>query len=73
MNKETIKKSNKKEGEELQEYLQTMRRHGIVPAKKGKGAKYNRAKEKQASAMQREPDFFNLTFQKIFVIIYIEN
>lgn len=50
MEKETIKKSNKKEGAELQEYLKTMRRHGIVPAKKGKGAKYNRAKEKRAFA-----------------------
>ena len=51
MDKETIKKSNKKEGAELQEYLKTMRRHGIVPAKKGKGAKYNRAKEKRASSV----------------------
>ena len=51
MDKKTIKKSNKKEGAELQEYLKTMRRHGIVPAKKGKGAKYNRAKEKRASAV----------------------
>ena len=58
MDKETIKKSNKKEGAELQEYLKTMRRHGIVPAKKGKGAKYNRAKEKRASAVQRKSDSF---------------
>lgn len=47
MDKEKIRKANKKEGEELQEYLKTMRRHGVVPAKKGKGAKYNRAKEKR--------------------------
>ena len=51
MNKETIKKSNKKEGKELQEYLKTMKRHNVVPVKKGKGAKHNRAKEKRASAM----------------------
>lgn len=47
MKKETIKHSTKKDGEELQEYLKTMRRHSVVPAKKGKGAKYNRAKEKK--------------------------
>ena len=47
MKKETIKRSTKKEGEELQEYLKTMKRHGVVPIKKGKGSKYNRAKEKK--------------------------
>ena len=47
MRKETIRKATKKEGEELQEYLKSMRRHGTVPIKKGKGSKYNRAKEKQ--------------------------
>ena len=47
MKKETIKRSTKKEGEELQEYLKTMKRHGVVPIKKGKGSKYNRAKEKR--------------------------
>ena len=47
MKKETIKRSTKKDGEELQEYLKTMKRHGVVPAKKGKGSKYNRAKEKR--------------------------
>lgn len=46
MNKDTVKKANKKEGTELQEYLKTMSRHGVVEVKKGKGAKYNRAKEK---------------------------
>lgn len=46
MDKKLIKRATKKEGEELQEYLKTMKRHTIVPAKKGKGAKYNRAKEK---------------------------
>jgi hypothetical protein len=48
MNKETVKRANKKEGEELQEYLKTMKRHGVVPVKKGKGSKYNRAKEKRS-------------------------
>ena len=47
MKKETIKKANKKDNEELQEYLKAMKRHGVVPAKKGKGSKYNRAKEKR--------------------------
>ncbi len=47
MKKETIKRSTKKDGEELQEYLKTMKRHGVVPIKKGKGSKYNRAKEKR--------------------------
>ena len=47
MKKETIKKANKKDNEKLQEYLKTMKRHGVVPAKKGKGSKYNRAKEKR--------------------------
>ena len=31
------KKMFKKTGTELQEYLQIMRRHNVVPAKKGKG------------------------------------
>ena len=47
MKKETIKKANKKDNEELQEYLKMMKRHGVVPVKKGKGSKYNRAKEKR--------------------------
>lgn len=50
MDTEKIRRANKKEGEELQEYLKTMRRHGIVPTKKGKGAKYNRAKEKRGAS-----------------------
>lgn len=52
MDANTIKRANKKEGEELQEYLKTMKRHGVVPAKKGKGSKYNRAKEKRALMAQ---------------------
>ena len=52
MDTNTIKRANKKEGEELQEYLKTMKRHGVVPAKKGKGSKYNRATEKRALMAQ---------------------
>ncbi len=52
MDTNTIKRANKKEGEELQEYLKTMKRHGVVPVKKGKGSKYNRAKEKRALIAQ---------------------
>ena len=47
MKKETVHRATKKEGEELQEYLKSMRRHGVAPIKKGKGSKYNRAKEKR--------------------------
>ena len=47
MKKETIKKSTAKSGNELQEYLKTMKRHGVAAIKKGKGSKYNRAKEKR--------------------------
>ena len=47
MNKELINRARKMSPEELNEYLKTMRKHGVVPAKKGKGAKYNRAKEKR--------------------------
>ena len=36
------KRVNKKTPEELQEYLAFKRRGARVPAKKGKGAKYNR-------------------------------
>lgn len=32
------KKAFKKTGEELQQYLQIMRKHHIVPSKKGKGS-----------------------------------
>lgn len=38
----------KKEGQELQDYLNLFRRRGSrVEAKKGKGAKYNRSQEKR--------------------------
>jgi hypothetical protein len=43
----TIRNSNKKTGDELQAYLQIMRKHNAVPPKKGKGVKYNRAKHKK--------------------------
>ena len=56
MTNETIRKANKKEGEELQEYLKTMKRHGVVPVKKGKGSKYNRAKEKRALMAQEDDE-----------------
>ena len=36
----------KKTGEELQEYLRFKRRGSKVEAKKGKGSKYKRAREK---------------------------
>ena len=42
MCKETMKRATKKDGEELQEYLKLMRKHNVVPAKKGKGSKYKR-------------------------------
>ena len=48
MNKGLIKRSTAKEGEELQAYLRSMRRHSVVPSKKGKGAKYDRAKAKNS-------------------------
>ena len=42
MSKEYLKKT----GEELQEYLRFKRRGSKVESKKGKGAKYKRASEK---------------------------
>ena len=42
MGKEYLKKT----GEELQQYLQFRRRGSRVEAKKGKGAVYNRGREK---------------------------
>lgn len=40
------KRVNKKNKEELQQYLMWRRRGSVVLAKKGKGAKYNRQKIK---------------------------
>ena len=37
----------KKTGDELQEWLKFKRHGSVVEAKKGKGARYNRAREKQ--------------------------
>lgn len=42
----------KKEGEELQEFLKFKRRHSIVDAQKGKGAKYKRSREKDKARKQ---------------------
>ena len=44
------KRVNKKTGEELQAYLAFRRKAGRVPAKKGKGAKYDRNKFKKEVA-----------------------
>ena len=46
MGKEYMKKT----GEELQQYLQFRRRGSRVEAKKGKGAVYNRGREKRQGA-----------------------
>ena len=45
MGKEYMKKT----GEELQQYLMFRRRGSRVDAKKGKGAEYNRSREKNKS------------------------
>ena len=42
----------KKDANELQEYLQFRRRGSRVEAKKGKGAKYNRGREKDKARKQ---------------------
>jgi len=44
------KRMMKKEGEELQMYLAFRRKAGRVPAKKGKGAKYDRKEFKKGVA-----------------------
>ena len=44
----------KKDATELQEYLQFCRRGKRVDAKKGKGAKYNRGREKDKARKQAE-------------------
>ena len=48
MGKEYLKKT----GQELQEYLQFRRRGSKVEAKKGKGAKYNRGRERDKARKQ---------------------
>ena len=45
----TKKPAIKMDNEELNEYLLFRRRRSIVPAKKGKGMEYDRAKEKEKS------------------------
>lgn len=50
MGKEYMKKT----GEELQQYLQFKRRGSRVKAKKGKGAEYNRNREKDKMRKQFE-------------------
>lgn len=47
------KKIFKKEGQELQDYLQFRRRGSRVEIKKGKGSRYNRSQEKRK---EREED-----------------
>jgi stalled ribosome alternative rescue factor ArfA len=42
------KKMFKKTGEELQQYLQAMRKHGVKKSKKGKGS-YSRKKKHRKS------------------------
>ena len=50
MGKEYMKKTS----EELQQYLQFRRRGSRVEAKKGKGAKYNRGREKDKARKEAE-------------------
>ena len=40
------KRAFKKSREELQEYLQLMRKHNVVPSKKGKGSYKRKSKHK---------------------------
>lgn len=49
------KRMLKKSPEELQAYLAFRRKAGRVPAKKGKGAKYNRNDFKKEVAQDEEP------------------
>lgn len=44
----------KKDANELQEYLQFRRRGSRVEAKKGKGAQYNRSREKSKARKQED-------------------
>lgn len=52
MKKKIDKSLFKKTPEELQEYIKTMRKHGIVPARKGKGS--FKRKEKYARDEEHE-------------------
>ena len=44
--KKMDKRIFKKEGEELQDYLRIMRKHSVVPSKKGKGSYKRKEKHK---------------------------
>ena len=46
------KEYRKKDANELQDYLMFLRRGSRVEAKKGKGAKYNRGREKDRARKQ---------------------
>ena len=46
------KEYRKKDANELQEYLMFLRRGSRVEAKKGKGAEYNRGREKDKARKQ---------------------
>ena len=46
------KEYRKKDANELQDYLMFLRRGSRVEAKKGKGAKYNRGREKNKARKQ---------------------
>jgi hypothetical protein len=50
------KEYRKKDANELQEYLMFRRRGSRVEAKKGKGAKYNRGREKDKARKHEQED-----------------
>lgn len=52
MGKEYMKKT----GEELQQYLQFRHRGARVEAKKGKGAEYNRSREKDKACKHEQEE-----------------
>ena len=51
------KEYRKKDANELQEYLMFLRRGSRVEAKKGKGAKYNRGREKDKTRKQENEEY----------------
>ena len=65
MGKEYMKKT----GEELQQYLQFRRRGSRVEAKKGKGAVYNRGREKDKARKQENEYYVGATIRDT---LYIE-
>ena len=50
------KEYRKKDANELQDYLMFLRRGSRVEAKKGKGAKYNRGREKNKARKHEQED-----------------